>query len=142
MSSKSIPSTVSAFLKAQGAEQLAADGLSDLTVLVRVFRDAAPSEDSDPFSQQNLTWLTALLDCISVMDERLYEHYRALIDLFRAGVFRAPREKLLAYPSWNDLREKAVHLGLLAPDLYGKDLPRPHLGLPEEYLRIKEGKKK
>ena len=86
--------------------------------------------------------LYALLDCIGVMDERLYEHYRALIDLFREGVFRAPREKLLAYPSWNELRDNGVRLGLLSPDLYGKKLPQPHLGVPEVFARIKEGLRK
>ena len=139
MQSKSIPSSVSAFLAAHGASSLAADKLENLAALVRVFRDATPPADSDPFSQENLSYLTAVLDYIGIMDERLYEHYRALIDLFREGIFRAPREKLLAYPSWNGLREKAVRLGILPEDLYGRDLPRPHLGVSEEYLRVKEG---
>ena len=142
MQSKSIPSTVASFLEAHGAAGLAADGLTDLHALVCVFRDAVPPEGSDPFSQGNLSYLTALLDCISVMSEELYEHYRALIDLFRAGVFRAPREKLLAYPSWNALREKGVRMGLLPEDLYGNNLPQPHLGVPEEYERMKGGVRK
>ena len=138
MPSKSLPSTVTAFLTGHGAEKLAGDGLTDLYALVRVFREAAPSADSDPLSQENLTWLTAVLDCLTVMDERLYEHYRAMIDLFRAGVFRADREKLLAYPSWNALRIKGVQLGFLPEDLYGEKRSRPHLGLPDEYVRRKE----
>lgn len=142
MQSKSIPSSVSDFLAAHGASSLAADKLENLAALVRVFRDATPPADSDPFSQENLSYLTAVLDYIGIMDERLYEHYRALIDLFREGVFRAPREKLLAYPSWNELRDKGVRLGLLSPDLYGKKLPQPHLGVPEVFARIKEGLRK
>ena len=133
-----VPPTVSGFLNAHGGSSLAAEDATDLSALVCLFRDSAPSEDSNPLSQENLTWLTAVLDCISIMDERLYEHYRAMIDLFRAGVFRAPREKLLAYPSWNSLREKGVRMGLLPEDRYGKNLSRPHLGLPDEYLRRKE----
>ena len=109
-----------------------------LAELVRVLRESAPPSDSDPLSQENLTWLTAVLDCLTVMDERLYEHYRAMIDLFRAGVFRADREKLLAYPSWNALRIKGVQLGFLPEDLYGEKRSRPHLGLPDEYVRRKE----
>lgn len=134
-----VPASVAAFLKAHGAEDLPAGDQTDLAALVRLFAENAPAEDSDPFSQENLTWLTAMLDCIGVMDERLYEHYRALIDLFRAGVFRAPREKLLAYPTWLPLREKAVRMGLLPEDLYGRDLPRPHVELPEEHLQRKGG---
>ena len=143
MSSNSIPASVTAFLTAHGGEQLAADGLTDLSALVRLFQEAAPSADADPLSHSSLKYLTALIDCIGVMDERLYEHYRALIDLFRAGVFRAEREKLLAYPSWNALREKGVRLGVLPEDLYGETLPRPHIGVPDEYyIQMKEGKRK
>lgn len=142
MSNKSLPSSVTSFLGAHGAAPLAESGLSDLPALVQAFRENAPAEDSDPLSQENLTWLTALLDCIDVMDECLYEHYRAMIDLFRAGVFRAPREKLLAYPSWNGLREKGVRLGILPADRYGRELPRPHQGVPEAYLQIGKGGRK
>lgn len=142
MQSKSIPSTTAAFLAAHGAEALAKNGLDDLAALVRVFRDSVPSEESAPLSQENLTFLTAVIDCLDVMDERLYEHYRALIDLFRDGVFRAPREEMLAYPSWNAIREKGVQLGVLPEDLYGKNRPHPHLGLSEEYIRVKEGARK
>ena len=142
MADKKLPSSVISFLTGIGAGPQAEAGLDDLPGLVRAFREAAPDPDSNPFSQQNLSYLTALLDCIGVMDERLYEHYRALIDLFREGVFRAPREKLLAYPSWNELRDKGVRLGLLSPDLYGKKLPQPHLGVPEVFARIKEGLRK
>ena len=138
MSVKSLPSSSVQFLKAHGAEQAAAAGISDPHGLVQAFRDTAPAPDSDPLSQEHLQYLTAVLDCIGVLDEQLYEHYRALIDLFRAGVFRAPLNTLLAYPTWNELREKGVRLGLLAADLYGKDLPRPHPGLPDTYLRVME----
>ena len=141
MRTNSIPSPVADYLKSHGAVSLLEGGLEDLAALVRLFQDTAPSPDADPLSQENLTFLTAVLDAISVLDECLYEHYRALIDLFRAGVFRAPREKLLAYPSWNGLRVKAVRLGILPGDLYGQDRPRPHIAQSDVYLRVKEGKK-
>ena len=138
MFTRTPPASVISFLNAHGGSRLTEEGASDLPALVRLFREAAPPAESNPLSQENLTWLTAALDCIGVMDERLYEHYRAMIDLFRAGVFRAPREKLLAYPSWNSLREKGIRLGLLPEDLYSKNLPGPHLGVSDEYLRRKE----
>ena len=65
-----------------------------------------------------------------VTDERIYEHYRALADLFRAGVFRAPREQLLSSPAWTSVTEKGIRLGLLPEDLYGADRPVPHVGVP------------
>ena len=139
MQNKSIPSTVTAFLTAHGGSRLAADDSANLAALVSLFRGAAPAEDSDPLSQENLTWLTAIIDCLSVMDEQLYEHYRALIDLFRAGVFRADRKRLMAYPSWNGLREKGVQMGILPADLYGHSRPRPHVGVSDAYTALKGG---
>lgn len=42
---------------------------------------------SPNFWLRSMGWyLMALIDCIDKMDERLYEHYRALIDLFREAV--------------------------------------------------------
>lgn len=139
MSGKSVPSTVTDFLAAHGAGFSGEDVLNDLPALVRVFRESVPAEGSDPLSPENLTLLTAALDCISVMDERLYEHYRAMIDLFRAGFFRIPAEKLRSSPSWDGLREKAVRLGLAPEDLYGDQPSRPHPGMPEVWLRLKGG---
>ena len=131
MQKNKIPSSVSAFLSAHGGEALLSNGdLPDLAGIVRVFQSAAPSPESDPLSHENLAYLTALADCVESMDERLYEHYRALIDMFRAGVFRAPRSQLLSYPSWNPLREKGVALGILPGDLYGDQRPVPHVGKP------------
>lgn len=119
-----LPPSVSAFLDARG-------GARDPAGIVRVFRSAAPAADTDPLSQENLDYLTLLADCAGVMDERIYEHYRAIADLFRAGVFRAPREELLSRPAWNGIREKGVRLGFLPEDLYGFELPVPHVGRPE-----------
>ena len=127
-----LPSSVSAFLAARG-------GARDPAEIVRVFRSAAPAGDADPLSQENLAYLGLLADCVGAMDERLYEHYRALADLFRAGVFRAPRAELLSRPAWNEVREKGVSLGLLPEDLYGFPLPVPHIGRPERSGKEKEG---
>ena len=142
MATKTLSPVAARFLADHGAEDLVNQGMKDLSTLVRVLRESAPPSDSDPLSQENMTYQTVLLDCLSVMDEQLYEHYRALIDLVRNGVFRAPREKLLAYPSWNSVREKGILLGILPEELYGNQLPHPHLGIPEEYQRIMEGKNK
>ncbi len=139
MRQETIPSSVAAFLAAHGAEGLAESGLGNPGPLVRVFRASAPDGDAGSLlTQDNLTWLSAVLDCISVMDERLYEHYRAMIDLFRGFVFRVPREDLLSCPAWEGLRDRAIRLNLLPGDLYGSDCPRPHLAVPDVYLQMKE----
>ena len=72
------------------------------------------------------------------MDQRLYEHYRALVDLFRAEIFRVPREELLSDPAWASLCEKAVGQEILPGDLYGRNLPRPHIGLPDSWLLLRK----
>lgn len=42
---------------------------------------------SPNFWLRSMGWyLMALIDCVDKMDERLYEHYRALIDLFREAI--------------------------------------------------------
>ena len=128
MPSKPLPSAVSGFLSSHGEKEAARSGLDDPAALVRAFRNAASTEDADPLSREQKAYLTAVLDCIEVMDERLYEHYRALIDLFRAGVFRAPRERLLFSPAWAELLQKGVRMGLLPEELYGESRPRPHIG--------------
>ena len=132
MPSKPLPSAVSDFLSSHGGAEAVRSGLDDPASLVRAFRNAAPSVDADPLSRDLRAYLTAVLDCIEVMDEQLYEHYRALIDVFRAGIFSAPREKLLTSRSWNSLCGKGVQMGLLPEDLYGKTIPHPHIGLPDE----------
>ena len=139
MPSKPLPSAVSGFLSSHGEKEAARSGLDDPAALVRAFRNAASTEDADPLSREQKAYFTAVLDCIEVMDERLYEHYRALMDVFRAGIYRAPREKLLACRSWNALRGKGIRMGLLPEDLYGKTLPRPHPGFPDEASCRKEG---
>ena len=49
---------------------------------------ADPETGKSPnFWLRSMGWyLMALIDCIDKMDEQLYEHYRALIDLFREAV--------------------------------------------------------
>lgn len=126
------------FLSAHGLEKEAKEGLTDLPALVRAFAGSAPAPASDPFSPEALSWDAALLDCIGSMDERLYEHFRALVDLFRAEAFRAPRQALLACPGWADLRLRAVRMGILPEDFFGGDLPRPHPGVPEIYHSLRK----
>lgn len=138
MPAECLPLTVSAFLSTHGGEDLARSGLSDLPALTRFFRLSSPSADSDPLSEENLAFLTAVLDCAGIMNEQLYEHYRAMADLFREGILRAPRAALLAAPAFDRLRTKAVRLGFLPGDLYGEAPSLPHLGVPDAYLRIRE----
>lgn len=139
MSIKSLSPAAVAYLKGHGVEN--PQDLTDASALVRALRDAAPT-GQDPLSQENLNYLTALADCVALVNEQLYEHHRALVDMLREGLFRAPRAQMLAYPSWNSLREKAVRLGVVPEELYGRTLPQPHLGCPEAYLRLKEGDSK
>ena len=122
------PSSVVSFFTVRGKEPLLSADPPDLAAIVRVFGEARPGPDSDPLSDENLVFLSAAADCIGAMDERIYEHYRALIDLFRAGVFRAPRERLLSSPAWTGLLQKGVRMGLLPEELYGESRPRPHIG--------------
>ena len=137
MQNKSLPSSVAAFLSVHGAAGLEEHWQENLAALVRVFRDSFPVA-SGSLSPDSLTWLTAVLDCIEAMDERLYEHYRGMIDLFRRFVFSIPRESLGRCPSWESLQEKALCLKLLPEDLYGPGCRLPHLGAPDVYLRMKE----
>jgi|GEM_PF-6916735 len=123
------PETVSTYLSAHGgADLLAAGPFNDPAALVHYFETHRPSEEAKPLGHHNLEYLTAVVSCIEVMDSQLYEHYRFMVDLFREGVFRAPREEMLSYPSWNDLRLRGVRLGILPADLYGNDRPVPHIG--------------
>lgn len=130
MPENSFPSSVAAFLSARGDKSLLSGDLANLAAIVKIFQQARPGLDSDPLSEENRAWLSVLADCIAVTDERIYEHYRALADLFRAGVFRAPREQLLSSPAWTSVAEKGIRLGLLPEDLYGADRPVPHVGVP------------
>ena len=124
------PDSVMRFLADRGGESLFSGGDPDPAAIVRFFRSTVPPEASDPLSPENLAWLSVLADCIGAMDERIYEHCRALIDLFRAEIFRAPRERLLSDPAGLGVAEKGLRLGILPGDLYGKDLPVPHIGFP------------
>jgi len=136
MQDKPLSLSLSSFLEAHGAGNLSPDCLTDLGALVRVFQKTVPSDDPASLSEERLAWLSAMLGCMIRMDQRIYEHYRALVDLFRAEVFRLSREKLLAEPAWAMLCEKAVEQEILPGDLYGSHLPHPHIGLSDSYLRL------
>ena len=135
------PSTFPAWAEktpSPGALPSAENAAKDPAATVRAIRESMPGEEEDPLSDGNLEWMTAILACIGEMDERIYEHYRAMIDLFRGGIFRAPREKLMADARWDSLRERAVRMGILPEDLYGTDRPGPHVGIPEVWERIRK----
>ena len=125
-----LPASVAAFLSARGGESLLSGDLANLPAIVKIFQQARPAADSDPLSEENRVWLSVLADCVACTDDRMYEHYRALADLFRAGIFQASRKQLLSAPAWSAVAEKGVRLGLLPEDLYGPDRPVPHVGVP------------
>ncbi len=140
MSASSLPSSVSVFLGAHGWKPADGEGPGNPAGLVRVFRASAPSDPVSSLSPEDHAWASAVLDCLRVMDERLYEHYRAMIDLLRAYFFRADREDLLSLSAWDDVRIGAVRLGILPEDLFGQARPRPHLAVPEILPRVLGGR--
>ena len=127
MPENSFPSSVAAFLSARGGESLLSGDLANLAAIVQIFQQARPGLDSDPLSEENRAWLSVLADCIAVTDERIYEHYRALADLFRAGVFRV--EDAVSLAEAEERREACLMpLDSLFPDC-------PALTLNEEQTR-------
>lgn len=123
------PSSVVAFLSAHGGEDLLKDTLHpDLAGLVRVFRHAEPAPDPDLLSAPRLEWAGLLLEAIEAIDQRIYEHYRALVEMYRAAFFAPGREAVSANPAWAALAARGVSLGLLPADLFGENLPSPHIG--------------
>ena len=134
------PPSVVAFLSAHGGESLLKDKAHpDLAGLVRVFRDAEPGPGPDLLSHARLEWVTLLTDAVEAIDQRIYEHYRALADLFRRAFFAPAREEILADPAWAALAARGVKLGLLPADLYGENRPVPHVGLVDPVHFGKEG---
>lgn len=131
MSESRYPDSVCSFLSAHGGEHLCSGALAEMPEVVRVFRAAAPCGEADPLGPAHLAWLSAMADCISAMDERVYEHVRALMDLFRASVFAAPQDRLSAEDAWRPLLDRGIQLGLLPEDLYGIFPARPHVAVPD-----------
>ena len=137
------PPSVAAFLSARGGESLLKDEAHpDLAGLVRVFRDAEPASGEDPLSSARLEWATLLADAVEAIDQRIYEHYRALVDLFRGAVFLPDRARVLTDPAWAALALRGVKLGLLPADLYGESRPVPHVGQVDPVHFGKEGMRK
>ncbi len=139
MPDPSLPFTVSSFLASRAVNSPEAD-LRRPAELVRAFRATAPSGPVSSLSAEDLAWAAALLDCLEVMDERLYEHYRALIDLVRGYFFRASEEELFRRAEWDAVRVRAVRMGFLPADRFGDARPRPHLGVPDILSRVMEGR--
>lgn len=77
--------------------------------------------EGEPFCAESTGWfLMALVDCIDICDQQLYEHWRCLVDIFRAtlrGILRSGRvegaELQLAYCIL-----KAVRMGLIDSERY------------------------
>ena len=123
------PPSVAAFLSAHGGENLLIDETHpDLAGLVRVFRAAEPAPGADPLSPARLEWAALTADAAEAIDQRIYEHYRALADLFRRAFFVPDREALLADAGWAALAVRGVGMGLLPADRFGEIRPVPHVG--------------
>ena len=138
MSESRYPESVCSFLSAHGGGHLCSGALAGMPEVVRVFRAAEPVAEEDPLGPAHLAWLSALGDCVSAMDERIYEHVRALADLFRAALLGAPRNRLLTDASWRQLLDRGVQLCLLPEDVFGSCPARPHLAVPD-LIRAEEG---
>ncbi len=128
-------SALSSFLAEHGAV-IVPEHLDELPALVRFLRETEPP--GDVLSAPSLTWLSALLEGINRTDERMYEHYRALVDLFRSHLTSASREALLQSPAYAALLKNAVQSGVLRADLFGADRPVPHIGEMNSALWRKE----
>ena len=124
------PPSVVSFLSERGGEDLLKDEAHpDLAGLVRVFRAAEPSPVPDPLSPERLAWAALTADAVAAIDRRIYEHYRALADLYRRAFLTPERAAILADPEWAALALRGVKLGLLPADLFGENRPAPHIGL-------------
>lgn len=126
-----VPPSVSAYLAAHGGASLLNGGAypANLGPLVAFFREAAPAEGADPFSGEAALWLEAVADCRATLDEQLYEHFRAMGDLFRERMLKAGPASAEKSPLGSRLVEKGLALGLLPPDRFGSHRSRPHLGV-------------
>ncbi len=77
--------------------------------------------EGETFCAESTGWfLMALVDCIDICDQQLYEHWRCLVDIFRVtlrGILRSGKtegaERMLAYCIL-----KAVRMGLIDSERY------------------------
>ena len=85
--------------------------------LVRILRENRPAEGAKPDSPEVTAYVAALTDALERMDERLYEHYRAVADLFREYVTRENLAKMRLDPLWIIAEETGKRLNLLTEDV-------------------------
>lgn len=96
------------------AYEMKCGGMEKVADVVRLYK----CMDNDGQRPDGWT-LMALVDAIGWCREELYEHYRALVDIFReklAGVLLHPADEADAMVSYALL--KAVRLGLIDPEKY------------------------
>ena len=105
------------FLAAHGAEAAAADRkVVNPVLLLRALEQAFPAENASPCAPETAAYLEVLTDLLSCMDERLYEHYRPVEDLFRKLILGMPGSSFPDTAVWREALLKGEQLGLLDPE--------------------------
>ncbi len=116
-----IPS-VRRILQARGYFPLPADlSVTPETLLLRFFEEEYPVRVS--FSAGGKEYFTALADCLSAMDERLYHEYRPMLDLLRRFMLEAAPSADPEDSDWKDALLRAAALGAVDSDNL---ICRPH----------------
>ena len=104
------------FLAAHGADAVVEDRkVVRPTLLLHALEQACPPEGTSPDAPETVVFLEVLTDLLSCMDERLYEHYRPVVDLFRKLVLGVPGGSFPEAPAWREALVKGEQLGLLDP---------------------------
>ena len=100
--------------------------------IVAVFRKAHEHIRDSLCDPEPMGWyLMALIDCADLMEEQLYEHYRALVDLYRETAPAAPLcGNLMIVRSVY----KGIRLGLLDEDTYIRPAAKAYEALRGEEL--------
>ena len=83
---------------------------------------ACPEDGADPCAPETLRWVALAADCLTAMNEQLYEHYRPVADAFRRAALSL--RALPDSPVWADALAAGERLGLLRRAAL---FPVPHL---------------
>lgn len=110
------------YLSVRGAAEALEDGrITDPAAVAAALKAAFPGTNADPAAPDTLAWLSAATDCLTAMNEQLYEHYRPVVDLFRSLVYGVGA--IPSLPVWSEALRTGESLGLL---LRADLAPDPH----------------